>query len=269
MGKTAIGERSTAMQKRIEDELTAIERTQHVKIIFACEAGSRASGLASKASDYDVRFLYLHPRDWYLSIQEKRDVIEVPVSGTLDISGWDLRKALGLLRKSNPGILEWLQSNIIYSDMPAFTGKIKALAQKTFSQKACMHHYYSMARRNFKDFMKGEEVQIKRYFYVLRPILACLWMEKRRTFPPLDFRFLLQELSLPPSLKLEIEKLIAKKADSPLKARESKNTVVFTFLEEQLSRLEEVLLTVPDSNKDYVNELDELFRMALQEVWKK
>jgi predicted nucleotidyltransferase len=257
------------MQKKIADELAAIECTHNVKVIFVCEAGSRASGLASKASDYDVRFLYLHPSDWYLSIQERRDVIELPVSDTLDISGWDLRKALGLLRKSNPGILEWLQSNIIYSDMPAVTGKIKELAQQTFSQKACMHHYFSMARRNFKDFMKGEEVQIKRYFYVLRPILACLWMEKKRTFPPLDFHFLLEELSLPPSLKCEIEKLVAKKADSPLKAREPKNTVVFSFLEDQLSRLEEVLLTVPNSNKDYANELDDLFRIALREAWKK
>jgi predicted nucleotidyltransferase len=117
--------------------------------------------------------------------------------------------------------------------------------------------------------MKGEEVQIKRYFYVLRPILACLWMEKKHTFPSLDFRFLLEELALSPSLKREIEKLVAKKAESPLKAREPKNAVVFSFLDEQLSRLEEVLLTVPDSTKDYVNELDDLFRMALQEVWKK
>ncbi|MED1204683.1 nucleotidyltransferase domain-containing protein [Heyndrickxia acidicola] len=257
------------MQKRIEEELASIEHTHQVKVIYACEAGSRASGLASNASDYDVRFLYLHPSDWYLSIQERRDVIEVPVSSTLDISGWDLRKALALLRKSNPGILEWLQSTVIYLDKPIITGQIKALAQETFSKKACMHHYFSMAKRNFNDFLKGDEVQIKRYFYVLRPILSCIWMEKKHTFPPLDFHVLLKELPLSPSLKSEMAKLAAKKAISAAKEREPKNAVVFSFLEEQLFRLKDALLTVTATKKDYAEELDGLFRMALTEAWKK
>jgi uncharacterized protein len=94
--------------------LSDIEKTHQVKIIYSCESGSRAWGFPSADSDYDVRFLYLHPVDWYLSIEDKRDVIEVPIKNKLDITGWDLRKALQLFRKSNPPLLEWLGSPIVY-----------------------------------------------------------------------------------------------------------------------------------------------------------
>jgi predicted nucleotidyltransferase len=76
--------------------LAAIERAESVRLLYACESGSRAWGFASPDSDYDVRFLYVRPRDWYLSIdlERRRDAIERPVEGALDISGWDLRKTL-------------------------------------------------------------------------------------------------------------------------------------------------------------------------------
>ena len=95
----------TAIKERILGELSALEQHYEVKILYACESGSRAWGFASTDSDYDVRFVYLHPLDWYLSIDQKRDVIERPISDELDLSGWELRKALRLLRKSNPPLL--------------------------------------------------------------------------------------------------------------------------------------------------------------------
>src|SRR5476649_739605 len=98
---------SDAMRARVLDELERIERERNVSVLYACESGSRAWGFASTDSDYDVRFIYLRAPEWYLSVEQKRDVIEEPISGDLDISGWDLRKALGLLRKSNPPLLEW------------------------------------------------------------------------------------------------------------------------------------------------------------------
>lgn len=92
------------MREEILKRLTDIEGEEDVKIFYACESGSRAWGFPSADSDYDVRFLYRHPEEWYLSVdlEEKRDVIERPINDDLDISGWDLRKALKLLRKSNP-----------------------------------------------------------------------------------------------------------------------------------------------------------------------
>src|SRR5688572_25164319 len=87
--------------------LDEIEQEHRVQVIFCCESGSRAWGFASTDSDYDVRFIYLQHLDWYMSIdlEERRDIIETPIEDVWDINGWDLRKALRLLRKSNPPLL--------------------------------------------------------------------------------------------------------------------------------------------------------------------
>jgi len=103
------------MRDTILSRLDQIETQHGVKILYACESGSRAWGFPSTDSDYDVRFLYVHPAEWYLSVDEKRDVIERPLTPeNFDIGGWDLRKALRLFRKSNPPLLEWLGSPNIY-----------------------------------------------------------------------------------------------------------------------------------------------------------
>ena len=96
--------------QRVRQALAQVEAERNVRVLFACESGSRAWGFASRDSDYDVRFLYVHRRDWYLSVEDRRDVIEQPIADDLDVSGWELRKALRLLRKSNPPLLEWLKS---------------------------------------------------------------------------------------------------------------------------------------------------------------
>ncbi|MEM6906851.1 MAG: nucleotidyltransferase domain-containing protein, partial [Pseudomonadota bacterium] len=100
------------MRAEIMAKLTGIERDFGVRILFAIESGSRAWGFPSPDSDYDVRFVYVHPTDWYLSLTPGRDVIELPIRDDLDIGGWDLRKALNLLLKPNPVMLEWLSSPI-------------------------------------------------------------------------------------------------------------------------------------------------------------
>ena len=102
------------MNHLISSRLTEIESENKIKIVYACESGSRAWGFPSANSDFDVRFIYIRPVEWYLSIDEKRDVIEHPINEQLDINGWDLKKALQLLRKTNPPLLEWLGSPIIY-----------------------------------------------------------------------------------------------------------------------------------------------------------
>jgi predicted nucleotidyltransferase len=112
------------VHQQILEELKRIEKEEGVRILYACESGSRAWGFPSKDSDYDVRFIYIRPVDWYVSIYDKRDVIERPISDMLDINGWDLRKALNLFRKSNPPLLEWLKSTmpffakILYAPLP-------------------------------------------------------------------------------------------------------------------------------------------------------
>jgi len=175
------------IRQQIVEELSKIEQEEEVRILYACESGSRAWGFPSKDSDYDVRFIYVRPESWYLSIFEKRDVIEHPISGMLDINGWDLKKALNLFRKSNPPLLEWLQSPIVYREIPDVTEQIRMISPLTFSPRSCIYHYLHMAKGNYREYLQGEQVKVKKYFYVLRPILACFWIEKRGTMPPIEF----------------------------------------------------------------------------------
>jgi len=90
---------SDEMRALVLKNLAAIARAHDVKVLFACESGSRGWGFASPGSDYDVRFVYVNRLPWYLTVELGRDVIEQPISGDLDINGWDLRKTLQLLRE--------------------------------------------------------------------------------------------------------------------------------------------------------------------------
>src|SRR5277367_4761827 len=149
----------------VGEELRRIEQAYDVRVLYACESGSRAWGFASQDSDYDVRFLYVHSRDWYLSIEDRRDVIEEPISESLDISGWELRKALRLLRKSNPPLLEWLKSPVVYAEDGTFLAGFRQLAAEYYSPVRCFAHYLHMASGNARQYLKGETVCLKKYLY--------------------------------------------------------------------------------------------------------
>ena len=178
----------------IRSEIDKLSSKEQVSILWACESGSRAWGFESTDSDYDVRFIYLREQDDYLRVSSLRDVIEMPISDDLDISGWDLTKALGLLRKSNPPLLEWLQSPIIYAEVPGFRDSLWDLSQRYFCPRACMYHYMSMADRNRRTYLDASTIRLKRYFYMLRPVLACEWLTERGSVVPMQFGTLLDEL---------------------------------------------------------------------------
>jgi predicted nucleotidyltransferase len=252
--------------EEILPRLREIEEEHNVTIFYACESGSRAWGFPSTDSDYDVRFLYLRPRDWYLSIdvEEKRDVIERPISDTLDINGWDLRKALKLLRKSNPPLLEWLNSPIVYRQTLAITDKIKKLVPEYYSPIACVHHYLHMAQGNFREYLRGETVWVKKYFYVLRPLLAIRWIEQESDVVPMEFGVLVERCVNSLKLKEEIEILLERKKRGHELDRGPRIKVISDFIESELDRLEAMMIEAkPKANTEQLNEL---FRMALKEV---
>lgn len=178
----------------IEDRVAAIEAGHVVRILYACESGSRAWGFASRDSDWDVRFLYVHPPEWYLSVAERRDVIELPIEDDLDVSGWELRKALRLLRKGNPGLREWLYSPIVYRAAPGFLARMRTLCEEAFTPRAAVYHYLHMAEANYRGYLLGPQVRLKKYLYVLRPVLACLWIERELGQPPVEFMRLVNTL---------------------------------------------------------------------------
>ncbi len=254
------------MKENITDKVQEIETQENVTAFYVCESGSRAWGFPSVDSDYDVRFLYLHPLDWYLSIAEKRDVIERPLVDQLDVNGWDLKKALSLFRKSNPPLLEWLNSPIIYREEFTIASQMRDLAKSYYSPSACVHHYLHMARGNVREYIKGDRVWTKKYFYILRPILAIKWIEQGYGVPPTFFGALVDQIVPMGTLRDEINNLIEMKSSGVELDYGDRIPVISDFIEMELVRLEE-------SQKQYVNNpapsavLDDLFRQALKEVW--
>ncbi|OXM87231.1 nucleotidyltransferase domain-containing protein [Paenibacillus rigui] len=258
----------TDYHARIMEELRRIEQEEQVKIVYACESGSRAWGFPSQDSDYDVRFLYVRPVNWYLSIFDKRDVIERPISDMLDINGWDVKKALNLFRKSNPPLLEWLQSPMKYYESFTVAERIRRISPLTFSPKSCMYHYLNMAKGNYREYLQGEQVKIKKYFYVLRPILACAWIEQFNSMPPMAFDELVEWLLPADSdLRKAVERLLARKKAGDELDFEPRINPINSYLEEQIRTFEHkaVLMKAGEGAQD--EELDELFRAALSEVW--
>lgn len=178
------------MKKQIERNLQLIEKQYNIRVLMACESGSRAWGFPSPDSDYDVRFVYCHPREWYLSLDEPKDTIE-HMEGELDLVGWDLRKSLRLLRKSNAALLEQMQSPILYMEVPGFRESMLNLAPDYFSPRAALYHYLSMAGKYYELCGAAAEARLKDYFYLLRTSLASLWVVEKQTIPPLQLQQLL------------------------------------------------------------------------------
>ncbi|WHY68447.1 nucleotidyltransferase domain-containing protein [Neobacillus sp. SuZ13] len=255
------------MKEKILAEIKKIEEQYEVKVCLAVESGSRAWGFPSKDSDYDVRFIYVHQKDWYLSIDQKREVIELPINDLLDINGWEIRKALKLFRKSNPPLMEWLHSGIVYYQAFSLVDQLKAIQNQVFLPQSALYHYLNMAKGNFRDYLRGDHVKIKKYFYVLRPVLACLWIERYNTVPPIEFQVLVEELLEEGKLKQEILTLLARKISGDELNLEPKVNAINEFLEKEINRLEEYTKTLKVSKEDMTPVLDNLFRDILDEVW--
>jgi predicted nucleotidyltransferase len=215
--------------------LQDLEERRDVTILFACESGSRGWGFASPDSDYDVRFIYLNRLSWYLTVEPGRDVIEQPISGDLDVSGWDLRKALQLLRRSNPTLMEWLRSPIVYREDAAAAPRLRALAEESFSAVRCYQHYLSMAKRNFREHLLGEEVRYKKYFYVLRPLLAARWIREGRGVAPMQFAELVRTTLEDGALIGEINRLRQAKMGADESATSARWDAIHGFIEAELA----------------------------------
>ena len=244
--------------ENIKRRLPEIERDHNVKILYAVESGSRAWGFESTDSDYDIRFIYAHTKNWYLNILPKRDVIEYPIEGDYDFSGWDLRKTFFLLNKSNPVLFEWLKSPVIYYKDDYFYDTIDELAKIYFSPISSVYHYLHMANGNFRQYLQTDVVKAKKYFYVLRPLLACLWIEKFNESPPMEFEKLLTLIN-DHDLLDKINDLLIKKKSGVELGTEQKIMVINNFIEDALRHFEVSVNSFDPRKKPDSNILDEGF----------
>ena len=245
------------MHDLIVEKLAQIEREEDVKILHAVESGSRAWGFPSPDSDYDVRFIYVRKPEYYLKLEKTRDVIELPINDMLDINGWDLNKALRLLHSSNPTLFEWMSSPIVYRQTD-FIERLSPIMDDYFSCKSGLHHYLSMAEGNYRDYLKLDMVKIKKYFYVLRPVLACKWILHKQTKPPLLFRALM-ESELEPGLRPVVEHLLDIKMNAPEIKEIPKIEEINNYLDKVMASVHEEIFAYPGEHRADWAPLNELF----------
>lgn len=244
----------------IQSKLAALEADHDVRILFAIESGSRAWGFPSPDSDYDVRFVYAQRPDWYLSVEPGRDVIELPVEGDWDINGWDIRKALGLLIKPNPVLLEWLSSPIRYRWDATVCARLIRFAGKTTFGEACLHHYRNLAVKQWdKHVGDSAEVSLKKYFYILRPALAMSWIRQNPTVqPPMNLQALVEGQELDAELVDHIEQLLVLKSAAKEIGRGARTPLIDAFIQDQIAWAK--VVAKQDHRPALMAEGDALFR---------
>ena len=228
----------------IPAKLAEIEQKENVKIIYCAESGSRAWGISSPDSDFDVRFIYVRPKEYYLRLDKTRDVIEWQLDDTLDINGWDLQKALILLYKANPTIFEWNNSPIVYKTTLEWK-KISTQFKSYFQVKPVLYHYLSLARKTYKEYLIGDVVRLKKYFYALRPILACKWIIDKNTPPSMLFSEL-AELYLDKKIAPAVQELLYLKKDTPELGKSKRIDIINNYIEESIKEIEDTLKSMPD-----------------------
>lgn len=254
-----------SMDKVIQAQLRDIEEKNNVKILYAIESGSRGWGFESKDSDFDVRFIYIHPVEWYLSVFEGPDIIEIPVDEVLDVNGWDLRKALKLMYRSNASLLEWLSSPITYRQNQELVKELRQVAEKYFSPISVTYHYINIAKKSFDGLEGLNNVNIKKLFYVIRPILSCMWIENFNTIPPMNLQAMMKEVKMDDKVKTIIEELVTIKADRIESDTIKQPTELMEFLRDKLEYYYSYAKNIRTEKERYSSILNEFFHKTIEE----
>lgn len=245
---------------QIKNKLAQIEHEENVRVILAIESGSRAWGFESPDSDYDVRFIYVRRPEDYIRLNPLRDVIEWQLDDVYDVCGWDLQKALKLMHGSNPTLHEWCNSPIVYKENE-LADPFRELADECFLKKKALHHYLSMARHAYDQYLGKEPVRIKKYFYALRPLLAAKWVADRETPPPMMFDDLVRT-ELDPAMLPFVEELLKVKKETSELGTGPKIPEIDEYIREQMVLVREEADKAGNGRNDW-DRLEEFFREAV------
>ncbi|HEX7754321.1 MAG TPA: nucleotidyltransferase domain-containing protein [Niabella sp.] len=222
------------MRTIIKRNLKEIGNRKNIELLYACETGSWAWGFPSPDSDYDVRFIYRHERNWYLSLSAKKDSIEF-MKDDLDITGWDLKKCLLLLKKSNVPLIERFQSPIVYFAAPGFKQEFRQLIATYYSPIAVFFHHYSLALKFREQVQPGKPFKLKSLFYMLRSLLSCNWVLLDDQVVPMELGKLLRYNNA--AVNKTIMELVALKATKPESYYHKGPPMLFKWIEKQFEHL--------------------------------
>lgn len=185
------------------------------------------------------------------------DVIEWQLDELLDINGWDVQKAFRLLYKSNPTLFEWANSPIVYYTTPFFS-EIKQMINQYFSCKLGLYHYLNTAQSNYREYLKGDTVRLKKYFYVIRPILACKWILENQTPPPMLFSELVRT-QLEADMQGVITDLIDLKMKTPEMGEGKRIDLLNQYIEYNIPLLKDSADNLLNGSNKSWDELNNLF----------
>lgn len=239
-------------------KIREIEEKEHIRVLHAVESGSRAWGFASPDSDYDVRFIYVRDKEFYLSLRDNKDFIDWELNEVLDINGWDLKKALQHFHKSNATLFEWSNSPVVYYTTEEWKQLYQKAACKYFSCKSALYHYYGTANKNYYGYLTEEMVKYKKYFYVLRPILACRWIEEKKCPPPVLFDELFNTV-LEDDMKAAVEDLLSKKVKMSEADKAPRIEKINQYIEEKLAYYKALADTMDDDRNPEWEPLEKEF----------
>ena len=239
------------MKETIRELITEIEEEYDIVVLFAVESGSRAWGMSSEDSDYDIRFVFKRPLDAYISLKKNKDVIiasydkdslKVPAKGCVfDFQGFDIHKYLGMMLKSNPSCIEWLKSDIVYTHL-GMREKLLEWMLKNVQSKKLFYHYKSMCGQNYIKYLKSEKlVTYKKYLYAMRGLVNALWVKKYNTIPPIDFNDTLNASHdlLPINIILKVKEIIRLKQEGKEKDIIENIVAIDNFIESFLKEEED------------------------------
>ncbi|MEO0413922.1 MAG: nucleotidyltransferase domain-containing protein [Verrucomicrobiota bacterium] len=253
------------MKNLIRDRLTEIERAHSVRVLYACESGSRAWGFESADSDYDVRFIFVHERDGYLSLDEPKASFDYPIdSDLIDLSGWELRKSLQLFGQSNATLLEWLHSPLAYYEDASALKLWRHLATEAFSPKAVAGHYYGLCRKIWTGMVETGHYTAKKYLYAMRAACAKAFVTQGGGLVPVRFSELLERVPLSDEVVATVNRMVEEKFSGSESDVISSNVCLDRYIVGQMESWENDVRLLP-SVKVESGKLDQFFRKQLYE----
>lgn len=240
--------------------LDDIEESHGITIVHAIESGSRAWGFPSHDSDYDIRFIYHHPLEWYITAFEKKDHIELPISGDLDPGGWDIGKCLRLLHKGNAVLHEWLNSPAVYRTSEK-VNPLLSLSHDVFYPPAAYYHYLSLAKKKLAD--SGMANNAKVFLYGLRALLCAKWVSEKGKAPPVLFDTLVNTY-FDSSLSDALARVLEQKLTTSENGEATIPEILLCFSSELFEALSKI--TVCGQKPDFSRKYDDVLRDIITAV---
>lgn len=264
---SSIEEDRVEIKSLIQGKLERIEKSENVKICLAVESGSRAWGFASSDSDYDCRFIYVRPKEDYLRIFERKDTLTYVPDAVFDLDGWDIKKVITHIVKSNAVMTEWLLSPEVYFKDEKIWAMLWNLAQTWFNPVAAGYHYLNMAKKKHQNLIEADQFKLKGYFYILRSIIAVQYIMETGRIPSTEFQKNLQAVSLSSPVQDSIENLLLKKAQMTEKYVIDPHPILVPFFNQSIKEIEQYLQGEKFEKPDNMDEADYTYRKIIDLMW--